>query len=142
VVDSNVSQNRSAPSIKRTTMKIAALSLLWLSGSASALVSSSVVRSHETRLFERRTFVTGNWKLNPQTRDEAVALAKGIADAVTPDSPCEVSLFVPFPFLEAVQEVVGDKLSVGAEVSSMTREKSWSGEKIVIWRMWIVSDLC
>jgi hypothetical protein len=40
---------------------------------------------------------------------------------VTRDSPCEVALFVPFPFIEAVQEAVGDKLTVGAEVSSLTR---------------------
>jgi hypothetical protein len=97
-------------------MKIAALFLLSLAGSASGFaVSKTVVRS-ETMLFERRPFITGNWKLNPSTRDEAVVLAKGIADAVNPDSPCEVALFVPYPFIEAVQEVVGDKLTVGAEV--------------------------
>jgi hypothetical protein len=111
---------------EKNTMKIATLSLLWLAGSASAFVSKSVVRTHETtRLFERRTFITGNWKLNPKTRDEAVALAKEIADAVTPDSPCEVSLFVPFPFLEAVQEIVGDKLTVGAEVGSFEASEIW-----------------
>lgn len=97
-------------------MKIAALFLLSLAGSASAFaVSKTVVRS-ETRLFERRPFITGNWKLNPSTRDEAIAIAKGIADAVTPDSPCEVALFVPYPFIECVQETVDDKLTVGAEV--------------------------
>ena len=43
-------------------------------------------------------------------------LAKGIADAVTSESPGDVGLFVPFPFIEAVQKCVGDKLVVGAEV--------------------------
>jgi triosephosphate isomerase (TIM) len=97
-------------------MKIAALFLLSLAGSASAFAVSKTVVHSETRLFERRPFITGNWKLNPNSRDEAIALAKGIADAVTPDSPCEVALFVPYPFMECVQETVGDKLTVGAEV--------------------------
>jgi len=98
-------------------MKISALSLLALVGSASAFVSQApAARLGETRLYERKPFITGNWKLNPDTRDEAVALAKGIADSVTTDSPCDVALFVPFPFIEAAQIAVGDKLSVGAEV--------------------------
>ena len=102
-----------------STMKIAPLSLVALAGSASAFVSNSPSRWGETRLYERRPFITGNWKLNPSTRDEAVALAKGIADAVIPDSPCDVALFVPFPFIEAAQQAAGDKLTVGAEVRFM-----------------------
>jgi triosephosphate isomerase len=99
------------------TMKISALSVLALATSASAFVSNTASSRVESRLFERRPYITGNWKLNPSTRDEAVALAKGIADSVTPDSPCDVALFVPFPFIEAAQEAAGDKLTVGAEVS-------------------------
>ena len=71
----------------------------------------------ETGLLATRTpFITGNWKLNPTTRDEAVELATGIADSVTSDSPGDVGIFVPFPFIEAVQQTVGDKIVVGAEV--------------------------
>jgi hypothetical protein len=44
-------------------------------------------------------------------------LASKIARFVTPSSPAEVALFVPYPFLECVQRVVGDRLVVGAEVS-------------------------
>lgn len=99
------------------TMKISALSVLALATNASAFVSNTVSSRFESRLFERRPYITGNWKLNPSTRDEAVALAKGIADSVTPDSPCDVALFVPFPFIEAAQDAAGDKLTVGAEVS-------------------------
>jgi hypothetical protein len=46
-----------------------------------------------------------------------VKLATDIAASVSPGSPGDVSLFVPFPFIEAVQSAVGDKISVGAEVS-------------------------
>ena len=91
------------------TMKISALSLLALVGSSAAFVSNTpAVRwRSETSLFERRPFITGNWKLNPTTRDEAVELAKGIADAVKDDSEADVALFVPFPFLEAAQQAAG-----------------------------------
>lgn len=108
-------------------MKIAALSVLALTGSVSSFVSKTAyTRGGETstRLFERRPYITGNWKLNPSTRDEAVALAKGIADSVTPDSPCDVALFVPFPFIEAAQQAAGDKLKIGAEVRVMERVSS------------------
>lgn len=64
----------------------------------------------------RRPFISGNWKLNPQTRDEAVKLASDIAASITPSSPdAEVALFVPYVFIEAAMNAVGDKLQVGAE---------------------------
>ena len=71
-----------------------------------------------TSLDARKPFISGNWKLNPATRDEAVLLASGIASAITPDSPdADVALFVPYPFIEAASNAVGGKLSIGAEVS-------------------------
>lgn len=68
-------------------------------------------------LSARKPFITGNWKLNPQTKAEAIELALGIQSSITGKSPCDVGLFVPFPFIDAVQNAVGDKLVVGAEVS-------------------------
>lgn len=101
------------------TMKIPVVSLLALVGTASSFVvnhNKNALLLRETRLYERKPFITGNWKLNPNTREEAVELAKGIADSITDDSPCDVALFVPFPFIEAAQNAAGDKLTVGAEV--------------------------
>ena len=60
--------------------------------------------------------------VNPQTKEEAVELATGIADAVTDKSPGDVGLFVPFPFLETVQKIAGDKFAVGAEVGGCVDE--------------------
>ncbi len=70
----------------------------------------------QTELYERKPFITGNWKLNPDTKDDAIQLATDITKSMTPQSP-EVALFVPFPFIETVQTVVGNKITVGAEVS-------------------------
>jgi triosephosphate isomerase (TIM) len=65
----------------------------------------------------RRPFISGNWKLNPQSRAEAITLASEIANAITPDSPdADVALFVPYVFIESAMNAVGDKLLVGAEV--------------------------
>jgi len=65
----------------------------------------------------RRPFISGNWKLNPQSRDEAIALASNIAASITPSSPdADVALFVPYVFIEAANKAVDGKLQVGAEV--------------------------
>lgn len=72
--------------------------------------------SGQTQQFARTPFITGNWKLNPTTRQEAVQLASEIAQSITPSSHGDVALFVPYPFIECVQNAVGDKISVGAEV--------------------------
>merc|ERR1712166_945421 len=82
-------------------------------GVRSSLLESSTTT---TELFARKPFITGNWKLNPQSKSEAVDLARGIADSITGESPSDVALFVPFPYLETVQGIVGDKLIVGAEM--------------------------
>jgi len=102
----------------------AALFLLSLTGTTDAFVNkqfgvrSSLLESSTTttELFARKPFITGNWKLNPQSKSEAVDLARGIADSITGESPSDVALFVPFPYLETVQGIVGDKLIVGAEM--------------------------
>lgn len=101
-------------------MKVAALSLISLLSGASAFAPSfGVPHAATTELsMARKPFISGNWKLNPQSRDEAVTLATDIAAAIGPDSPdADVALFVPYPFIEAATKAVDGKLSVGAEVS-------------------------
>ena len=85
---------------------------------AFAPAQTNAASRMETQLFERKPFITGNWKLNPATKEEALELAAGIAGSVSADSPGDIGLFVPFPFIEAVQKIAGDKLVVGAEVCS------------------------
>lgn len=67
----------------------------------------------------RKPFISGNWKLNPQTRDEAIKLASDIASCITTDTPdIEVALFVPYVFIEPVIKASHSKFEVGAEVRS------------------------
>lgn len=73
-------------------------------------------RTHLVATFMRKPFITGNWKLNPSTREEAIQLIKGVV-AHASDALPDVVVFVPYPFMESIQRVVGDKVCVGAEVS-------------------------
>jgi triosephosphate isomerase len=104
-------------------MKFSAVSFLALVGSASAFAPASFGVSRFTSLeMARKPFISGNWKLNPQTREEAVSLAADIAASIGPDSPdADVALFVPYVFIEAVMATAGSKLNVGAEVSNFQR---------------------
>ena len=104
-------------------MQFAALSLLSLISGPSAFAPSygGVSRS-ETALFARKPFISGNWKLNPQSRDEAVTLANEISAAVGDDTPdIDIALFVPYVFIEAAMGAVDGKLNIGAEVSGLDR---------------------
>ena len=108
-----------------TTMKLALAPLLACS--AAAFVpggqfsnTSPSTSSTTTRLHARKPLISGNWKLNPQTKEEALTLASGIASSITENSPdVEVALFVPYVFIESAMAAVGGKLSVGAEVGSI-----------------------
>jgi len=98
-------------------MKLFAFSLLV--AAAEAFAPTTARHSADVALFagSRKPFITGNWKLNPRTKQEAVDLATGIASAITDESPCDVALFVPYVFLESIKNAVDGKLIVGAEVS-------------------------
>lgn len=100
-------------------MKLTSAFLVLSLGYSNAFLAKQSTSMPSTSLFARKPFITGNWKLNPETKAEAVDLARGIASAITENSPCDVGLFVPFPFIESVKNIVGDKLIVGAEVGDL-----------------------
>lgn len=105
-------------------MKFTALSLATLVSSSAAFAPSFVSRGSSGSALEmaRRPFISGNWKLNPQSKQEAIKLATEIAATVTPDSPdSDIALFVPYVFIESAMEAVGGKLQIGAEVSAIHR---------------------
>lgn len=103
-------------------MKFSALSIIALFGSSAAFAPTSTL-SHSTALeASRKPFISGNWKLNPQTKDEAITLAGDIASSIGEDTPeSDIALFVPYVFIEAAMESVDGKLNVGAEVSFLNR---------------------
>jgi triosephosphate isomerase len=92
------------------------LPLLLAISEVHAFAPSGQLSSSHTALFAGRTpLICGNWKLNPSTIQEAVDLAAGISNSV-PSDKRDVILFVPFPFLDSVQQVVGNSVKVGAQM--------------------------
>lgn len=99
-------------------MKLAIASLLCGSSAAFSPALSGNKFTSSTQLCARKPFISGNWKLNPNTKDEALTLADGIAKSINEESPdADVALFVPYVFIESVMDKVGDWINIGAEVS-------------------------
>ena len=99
-------------------MKFSTVLSVILISQAVAFAPSFGTRSSSSALeMARKPFISGNWKLNPQTRDEAIQLGTSIANSVTADSPdIDIALFVPYVFIEATHTAVGETIMVGAEV--------------------------
>lgn len=109
----------------------AILSLALLPAAVAFVAPQPEVFSRpSTELFaERKALITGNWKLNPQTKEEAAALGASIASSVSPYESPDVGIFVPYPFIETVQKAVDGKIFVGAEVSLPT----WPFRRRLTW---------
>uniref|UniRef100_A0A7S2PBC9 Triosephosphate isomerase n=1 Tax=Leptocylindrus danicus TaxID=163516 RepID=A0A7S2PBC9_9STRA len=92
------------------------LALSAILATQAAAFAPSFASPRSTALDARKPFISGNWKLNPQTREEAIVLGKAISESIGPDTPdADVALFVPYVFIEATHTAVGEKLMVGAE---------------------------
>lgn len=99
-------------------MKVWTVSNLLLSCASAFSPQLRLNQGGNTALFaSRKPFISGNWKLNPQTKEEAIELASGIAKGITSETPdSDVALFVPYVFIESAINTVGDsKLFIGAE---------------------------
>eukprot|EP00339_Tiarina_fusa_P002918 CAMPEP_0117028492 /NCGR_PEP_ID=MMETSP0472-20121206/20709_1 /TAXON_ID=693140 ORGANISM="Tiarina fusus, Strain LIS" /NCGR_SAMPLE_ID=MMETSP0472 /ASSEMBLY_ACC=CAM_ASM_000603 /LENGTH=285 /DNA_ID=CAMNT_0004735989 /DNA_START=33 /DNA_END=890 /DNA_ORIENTATION=- len=97
-------------------MKFSTLSFLALTTSVGAFAPSFGATRSSTSLDARKPFISGNWKLNPQTKDEAVTLASEIAASINDDTPdADIALFVPYVFIESAMGEVDGKISIGAE---------------------------
>lgn len=115
-------------------MKFSALALALGIASSSAFSPSSfgVTRQQRvsiTSLDARKPFISGNWKLNPSTKEEAVTLAKDIAASITDDSPdADVALFVPYVFIESAKAAAGkSSLEIGAELCFYEEKGAFTG---------------
>jgi len=113
-------------------MKLVLASLLACSAAAFVPTGGNrqfaTTNPSTTQLHGRKPLISGNWKLNPQTKEEALTLAGGIASSITENSPdVEVALFVPYVFIESVMAAVGDKLSVGAAAVCPQNNGAYTG---------------
>ena len=121
-------------------MKLAIASLLFGSSAAfsPALSGNKFTTSSTTQLCARKPFISGNWKLNPNTKAEALTLADGIAKSINEESPdADVALFVPYVFIESVMDKVGDWINIGAEVSE--RNESFSLLAKMLWDIYCIT---
>ena len=75
----------------------------------------------------RQPVVAGNWKMNPPTREAAIALATAIERATAGSSVVPV-ICPPTIFLEAVSSAVGDRLGVGAQTMAADDSGAFTGE--------------
>ena len=78
----------------------------------------------------RRPLVAGNWKMNPTSREAAVALAAAVA-ATTRDLPVESVVCPPSVFLEAVASTLRSTsapTAVGAQTMRAEEAGAYTGE--------------
>lgn len=76
----------------------------------------------------RRWLIGGNWKMNT-TRSSAIELASAIRAGFRPRSDVTVVLFPPFPYLDAVRDVLtGSAIALGAQNVYFERKGAFTGE--------------
>jgi triosephosphate isomerase (TIM) len=71
--------------------------------------------------------IAGNWKMNPATRREAVALATSVADGVR-DLDVTTVLCPPIVWLIPVAKALGTRLAVGAQTMAAEEAGAFTGE--------------
>lgn len=118
-------------------LSIALLSTLS-TASAFTCVQNGAPRGLATQLeAKRQPIMAGNWKMNPETEDEALELAKGLTKLLG-DETCpmdeenefctEVVIFPPHPFLaqtKAVVEEIG--ITIGAQAVFFEDKGAYTG---------------
>lgn len=78
----------------------------------------------------RKPYVGGNWKMNMHHKD-AIDLAKGLCEQVTATDAVDVTIFVPFPYLAAVGQVLcdaGSGIKLGAQDFYTQPNGAFTGE--------------
>lgn len=76
---------------------------------------------------ERTPLMAGNWKMNT-VLDEAVELAKAVADATKISKGVDVAICVPYPFLGPVKDVLaGTAVGLGAQDCSYESAGAFTG---------------
>jgi len=79
---------------------------------------------------DRKPFVGGNWKMNLHG-DEAVALAKALAESFTTTDKVDVAICPAFPYLQAVGQTLceaGSEIKLGAQDFYIEPNGAFTGE--------------
>jgi len=75
----------------------------------------------------RVPFIAGNWKMNPETVEQALELAKSVA-SLKSTNQAQVALFVPHPFIAAVRPILeGAGIDVGAQSCFAEQRGAYTG---------------
>lgn len=133
--------------IVMTMRSLSVLLPLLLQGcSAAAVRSQRAGAGHEVQISaiwysggsarRPRPMIAGNWKLNPSSAPEALALLKlvvanqrALESSARPDELPDVAIFPPFPFLQlAVDQCAGTTIKVGAQNIGLQSKGAYTGE--------------
>lgn len=77
----------------------------------------------------RHIFIAGNWKMNPSTREAAIALAQRVKTGVGTDTSVRVAVCTPSVFLEAVDGVLeASPVGLGAQNMHWEADGAYTGE--------------
>lgn len=83
---------------------------------------------------EKRGFLmVGNWKMNPQTKEEALKLFKAVSRTVKNSKHTNAIIAAPAPFIESLSKLVGKngkdtaKIAVAAQDVSFAQDGAFTG---------------
>jgi triosephosphate isomerase len=80
-------------------------------------------------MLKRPLFLAGNWKMNPPTRAEAVALAEAVKAGVGPETGVRVAVCPPAAFLEAVDAALENSpVGLGGQNMHWEAAGAYTGE--------------
>ncbi|MCX6813489.1 MAG: triose-phosphate isomerase, partial [Candidatus Azambacteria bacterium] len=74
-----------------------------------------------------KKIIIANWKMNPQTAEEALRLVKGIASQRLPKS-VEVVIAPPFAYLDLVKRNCGKEIKLAAQNVNWAERGAYTGE--------------
>jgi hypothetical protein len=111
--------------IMKFLISSAAFGALLATSSNAFAPATTTTRTSSALFSTRQPIMAGNWKMNPSTEDEALALAGDLTKLLgeetcaidDSDEMCtEVVIFPPHPFISKVKETVDDAgITVGAQ---------------------------
>jgi triosephosphate isomerase len=127
------------PTKNYSTMQFQATAFAALLSSAAAFspAISNNAASTTSLSASRQPIMAGNWKMNPPTEDDAVALGKGLCTLlgeetcpIDEENPLctEVVIFPPHPFISKVRESVEDAgITIGAQSMYFEEKGAYTG---------------